>query len=158
WWIFVRQAPQSRSRRRRDSPVRRINHSGFPRQPQVGWIHRGIEYLSLTASRHCPYRNPRRRSAFGLCVGMVVFLQALSGAFAQTIDTETTAGEIRALRRQKQQILRPERPNSLHRTILYVRQNKIPEKITYGYKGIRPRFGTLGPGSGFGLGIEYFRP
>ena len=71
---------------------------------------------------------------------------------------ETTAAEIERLRLEKQQRLTPPTLPWLHRAILYVRENKIPEKITYGYKGFRPRFGTLGPGSGFGLGVEYFRP
>ncbi|HYO81664.1 MAG TPA: BamA/TamA family outer membrane protein, partial [Bryobacteraceae bacterium] len=52
----------------------------------------------------------------------------------------------------------PERLPWLHRTILQFRENRIPQKITYGYKGIRPRFGKLGPVSGFGAGLAYFRP
>jgi hypothetical protein len=92
-------------------------------------------------------------------MGLLVFTGA--GALAQdgagTLEADTSAGEIERLRRLKQQTLRPATLPWLHRTILYVRENRIPEKITYGYKGLRPRFGTLGPGSGFGLGIEYFR-
>ncbi len=88
----------------------------------------------------------------------VLFALVQAAAFAQSGGADTTAEEIIALRRQKQQDLRPETLNRLHRAFLYVRENRIPEKVTYGYKGFRPRFGTLGPGSGFGIGIEYFRP
>jgi hypothetical protein len=94
----------------------------------------------------------------------VGILLCTSVAFAQSADrvlpaaAETTAEEIDRLRKQKQQSLKPETLPWLHRTILYFRDNKIAEKITYGFKGVRPRFGTLGPGSGFGLGVEYFRP
>jgi len=90
-----------------------------------------------------------------LAIPSLILFTAWS-APAQTADT--TAAEIDRLRKQKLQNLRPETLPWLHRTILYVRQNRIPEKITYGYKGFRPRFGTLGPGSGFGTGVEYFRP
>lgn len=85
-------------------------------------------------------------------------------ASAQTADralpaaAETTTEEIERLRRQKQRDLKPETVPWLHRAVLFFRNNRIPEKITYGFKGIRPRFGTLGPGSGFGIGVEYFRP
>lgn len=71
---------------------------------------------------------------------------------------DTTAEAIMEMRREKQQNLRPETLNRLHRAFLYVREKRIPQKVTYGYKGFRPRFGTLGPGSGFGIGVEYFRP
>jgi hypothetical protein len=101
----------------------------------------------------------------GVAHGTIILLVlAHATALAQTADRAigpaagTTAGEIERLRAEKQQHLTPERLPGLHRTILYVRENKIPEKITYGYKGFRPRFGTLGPGSGFGIGVEYFRP
>jgi hypothetical protein len=92
----------------------------------------------------------------GLCLVLFVPLCAFAQrpAQAQPAGAETTTAEIERLRWQKLQNLRPETLPWLHRTILYVRQNRIPEKITYGYKGIRPRFGTLGPGSGFGTGIE----
>jgi outer membrane translocation and assembly module TamA len=83
---------------------------------------------------------------------------ALPSGQARPERPETTAAEIERLRKQKLENLRPERLPWLHRTVLSVRENRIPEKLTYGYKGLRPRFGTLGPGSGFGAGIEYFRP
>lgn len=70
----------------------------------------------------------------------------------------TSAEEIQRLRQQKAQKLQPETLPWLHRTVLYFREAKVQEKLTYGYRGFRPRFGTLGPGSGFGVGIEYFRP
>jgi len=70
----------------------------------------------------------------------------------------TSAEEIERLRQQKAQQLQPETLPWLHRTVLSFREAKVQEKLTYGYRGFRPRFGTLGPGSGFGVGIEYFRP
>jgi hypothetical protein len=94
----------------------------------------------------------------GLLLLISYTLGAQSDNPAPPPDTETTAGEIRRLREEKRRRLQPETLPLLHRAILYVREHKIPEKITYGYKGFRPRFGTLGPGSGFGIGVEYFRP
>jgi hypothetical protein len=116
----------------------------------VGWIHGGSEHFALTVCR-----------LVCLCFGLAVFSQPkiIQAQPADTsADAETTAELIGKLRNEKLQNLRPESLPWLHRTILYVRENKIPEKITYGYKGFRPRFGTLGPGSGFGVGVEYFRP
>jgi outer membrane translocation and assembly module TamA len=98
------------------------------------------------------------------CASLTLFLVIHNGVSGQPAPdlqpggSATTAEEIDRLRREKQRNLQPETLPWLHRTILYVRENRIPEKITYGYKGIRPRFGTLGPGSGFGTGIEYYRP
>ena len=97
------------------------------------------------------------------CLGVILLLIPCSVVAQLTADhhtdtVETTAAEIERLRQQKLQNLRPDTLPWLHRTILYVRENRIPEKITYGYKGFRPRFGTLGPVSGFGTGVEYYRP
>ena len=86
----------------------------------------------------------------------LIFLLAFSVVAQPSADT--TAGEIERLRLEKAKSLQPETLPWLHQQILWVRENRIPQKITYGWKGIRPRFGTLGPGSGFGVGLEYFRP
>jgi outer membrane translocation and assembly module TamA len=102
-----------------------------------------------------------RVSIAGLSLALLVPHSALAQALAlqtPSEQAETTAAEIDILRKQKQQRLRTEQLPWLHRAILSFRESRIPEKLTYGYKGLRPRFGTLGPGSGFGAGIEYFRP
>ena len=97
-----------------------------------------------------------------ICFLLLFFLSNLAFAQSGAIDVdgtdETTEHRIQRLRQQKALHLEPPRSAWLHRIVLYVRQNKIPEKITYGYGGFRPRFGTLGPGSGFGVGVEYYRP
>jgi hypothetical protein len=75
------------------------------------------------------------------CASLGFLLLTSLGAVAQDgdgmLDAGTSAGEIERLRRLKQQNLRPATLPWLHRTVLYVRDNRIPEKITYGYTGIR---------------------
>jgi hypothetical protein len=76
---------------------------------------------------------------------------------AQSVEGEVSsrAQAVVEKRKAKAAVLRPEEPSFLHRGILYVREKKMVERFMQGVSGFRAVLGGLGPGSGFGGGIEY---
>lgn len=70
---------------------------------------------------------------------------------------KTRAEQIEAARDSKARSLQPDVPDKVERTLVYVKDQKILERITAGIGGLRVKFGSLATGSGFALGPEYLR-
>jgi hypothetical protein len=87
-------------------------------------------------------------------LGLVLLAAASSGQDSGE-EVRSRAQEIIEKRKAKAAALRPEEPSSLHRGILYVREKKMVERFMQGVSGFRAVLGGLGPGSGFGGGVEY---
>lgn len=60
-------------------------------------------------------------------------------------------------RRERAAQLRPERVSRWEERIRLLKEKKIPERISYGYNGLRVKLGGMITQGGFGLGPEYFR-
>jgi outer membrane protein assembly factor BamA len=67
------------------------------------------------------------------------------------------AAEVEAARDRKTQTLQPDTLSDAERALVYIRDNKILERITAGVAGFRLKLGGMVSGSGFALGPEYLR-
>lgn len=65
--------------------------------------------------------------------------------------------EIEDARRERARQLHPEVSSRTERTLLYVQEHKVLERITSGVAGFRLKFGGLVSGGGFAVGPEYLR-
>lgn len=70
----------------------------------------------------------------------------------------TRAAQIEALRAAKAAHLKPERASAPHRAFRYIQDRQLFSWISPRSVGLGPRFGGLGPGSGFAAGPAYVRP
>lgn len=88
------------------------------------------------------------------CIRMAILslLIAVSGAAAQT-----RTDEIEAARDKKSQTLDKEKVGGLENVMLRFKQQKVMERLTAGYNGLRAQIGSMATGSGFALGPEFFR-
>lgn len=113
--------------------------------------------------KKAPNRNLRPFVETGRKTSMLAVLALLSVlTFASTptqAEEETPdnsrAGMIERQRREKAQNLSPFSGSKLNQWLYYANSNHIAARILAGNHGIHPVLGTLGPGSGFGLGIGY---
>ncbi|GAB4238940.1 MAG: hypothetical protein Kow00109_13580 [Acidobacteriota bacterium] len=60
-------------------------------------------------------------------------------------------------RLEKLRRLVPDRPNRAERLLLFIEEGRLDEIFSIRYKDFYPRAGTITDGSGFGLGIRYFK-
>ncbi len=88
--------------------------------------------------------------SFGITLIAVTLLLGLQ-AYAQ----ETRAAEIERQREEKAAHPESEMPGKVEKTLDYVDDHKILDRLTVGYHGWNVLFGGLPPGSGFGLGPEF---
>jgi hypothetical protein len=72
-------------------------------------------------------------------------------------QVDSRAAEIEAARESKARALEPDTQRGLERGLLYVKDQKILERLTAGVAGFRLKLGGLVTGSGFALGPEYLR-
>jgi hypothetical protein len=86
--------------------------------------------------------------------GLFLLSSILAPARAQ-VNSRTE--EIQAARRKKAQELKPETASQTEQRLVWVKENRILERLTYGIGGLRVRLGGLVTGSGFALGPEFFR-
>ena len=70
---------------------------------------------------------------------------------------ETRTNEIEHQRDAKAAKPQSDEPGKVEKTLTFIKDEKVLERITAGYHGLNVRFGGLPPGSGFALGPE-FRP
>ena len=86
--------------------------------------------------------------------GLFLFISGLAPARAQV---NSRAEEIQAERQKKAQALKPEVASKTEQRLVWVQENKILERLTYGIGGLRFKLGGLVTGSGFAVGPEFFR-
>ena len=89
--------------------------------------------------------------------GPVSEAQTQTKAGEESGNYETRAQSIEAARDRKARELQPDIPDKVERTLVYVKDQKVLERITAGIGGLRLKLGSLATGSGFALGPEYFR-
>lgn len=70
---------------------------------------------------------------------------------------QSRAAQVEAARDAKARELRTEEPNRWERNLMWIRDERILERISEGLAGLRLKFGGLAPGAGFALGPEYYR-
>lgn len=70
---------------------------------------------------------------------------------------KSRSSEIELARRNKPKQSAPEESSNIERGLVYVRENRILERITGGIAGFRVKLGGLVPGGGFALGPEFLR-
>jgi outer membrane protein assembly factor BamA len=85
-----------------------------------------------------------------IAMAMTLALPAMAGA-------QTRAEEIEASREKKAATLHPETVSRFENVMLQIKQQKVMERLSAGFNGLRGRFGTMATGSGFALGPEFFR-
>lgn len=86
------------------------------------------------------------------------FLVLISAASAQRFDPSTRAAEIDAERDKKSKALAVDTPNAVERALMRVKDERVLERFSTGYYGLKTRLGGLVNGGGFAVGPEYFRP
>ncbi len=70
---------------------------------------------------------------------------------------QTRTEQIEQQRSEHQKLLAPEKNTSAEQFLLHLKDDKILERINYGYNGLRAKVGGLVTGGGFAIGPEYFR-
>jgi hypothetical protein len=64
---------------------------------------------------------------------------------------------IRKERQERAARLKPEQTSRWEQRILLINEKKIPQRLSYGYNGLRAKLGGMITQGGFGIGPEYFR-
>lgn len=72
-------------------------------------------------------------------------------------QSQTRRELIEEARTQKAARLEPDAPGTWEQRLILVKDNKVIERITAGYRGVRVKMGGMPNGSGFALGPNYFR-
>ncbi|MCI0420575.1 MAG: hypothetical protein L0312_15345, partial [Acidobacteria bacterium] len=70
---------------------------------------------------------------------------------------QTRTEQIEQQRSEHQKLLAPEKNTTAEQFLLRLEDDKILERIIYGYNGLRAKLGRLMTGGGFAIGPEYFR-
>lgn len=79
-------------------------------------------------------------------------------AFQFAAGQVTTRRElIEREREEKAQRLEPDTPPKWEQRLIYIKDNKILERLTAGFGGVRVKIGGMPTGSGFAFGPNYFR-
>jgi outer membrane protein assembly factor BamA len=78
-------------------------------------------------------------------------------ALAMTAMAQTRSAEIEAEREKKAANLQSENVSGFENVMLQIKQQKLMERLTAGYNGLRVQMGNMATGSGFALGPEFFR-
>ena len=100
------------------------------------------------------------RSRIGSLIAALSICFAGSGGslYAQSEAVEESrAAEIIAVRQAKAGRLAPEDNSDLERQLLFLKENRILERISGGIGGLRLKLGGLATNGGFALGPEYLR-
>jgi outer membrane protein assembly factor BamA len=89
---------------------------------------------------------------------LICFAGDVETLHAQTSpDVESRAAEIIAARQAKAGRVSPETNSGAEQWLLFVRENKVLERISAGIGGLRLKLGNVATGGGFALGPEYLR-
>ena len=107
--------------------------------------------VATTRAKALTAKGKRFTAALLICL-------AGGSLYAQTeAAEESRAAEIIAERQAKAGRLAPEDNSGLERQLLFLKENRILERITGGIGGVRLKLGGLATNGGFALGPEYLR-
>jgi len=83
----------------------------------------------------------------------------LLAGFASILSAQpqTRRELIEEARTQKAARLEPDSPGAWEQRLIFIKDNKVLERITAGFGGLRVKMGGMPNGSGFALGPNYFR-
>ena len=89
----------------------------------------------------------------------IVRLIATAGILAATAQSQSPSrlDEIAAEQEKKAAQLKPEQAGKVERALVEFRDRNLMQRFSDGVHGFRPKLGGMGPGTGFGLGIDYHR-
>lgn len=90
----------------------------------------------------------------GVLLSAFAWCACCAPALAQEPEAETRAELLARLREEKAQTLGPYEPTRIEKTLLYIEQHRIVERLTIA-DGWYPRIGGLTTGSGFAAGAGY---
>lgn len=95
-------------------------------------------------------------------LGLAILVGFCCAAIAQQSQTaqqpQTRAEAIEEARRARMGQLEPDIQSKPERGLVWVKENKVIERLSVGYYGLRPSFGHMVTGSGAAFGAEYYRP
>ncbi len=89
------------------------------------------------------------------CVTLLLLLVGATGG--QTTSPASRAEEVQAARAKKAAEIKPEENSKLENRLIYIKDNKVLERITGGVGGWRIKIGGMSANGGFALGPEYVR-
>jgi outer membrane protein assembly factor BamA len=84
-------------------------------------------------------------------------LVLVCASFACAQEAGTRAAEIERAREQRATELKPDLQSKPERFMLWFRENRVLERISAGFNGVRVKLGGMVTGSGFAFGPEYSR-
>lgn len=88
---------------------------------------------------------------------LCLLLALLPGAAALPAQPPTREALIQKEREERAARLTPERNSRWEDRIRLINEKKIPQRLSYGYNGLRAKLGGMITQGGFGIGPEYFR-
>jgi hypothetical protein len=94
-----------------------------------------------------------RNSRLHLLIPVLLALLPVFGLMCQGQETRTE--EIEEQREKKAAQAKPDEPSKVEKSLTYVEDGDLLERLTAGYHGWNLRLGGLVQGSGFALGPEY---
>jgi len=71
--------------------------------------------------------------------------------------SQTREAEIEAARSAKEKVLAPETVTNAERVLRDIKDQKVLERLSTGFHGLRPKIGNMVTGAGFALGPEFYR-
>lgn len=88
---------------------------------------------------------------------LCLLLALLPGAAALPAQPPTREALIQKEREERAARLAPERNSRWEDRLRLISEKKIPQRLSYGYNGLRAKLGGMITQGGFGVGPEYFR-
>ncbi len=94
-----------------------------------------------------------------LVTRLILTLPAVALALSAAMEAQPPSREalIQKEREQKAARLVPERTSKWEERVRLINEKKIPQRLSYGYNGLRAKAGGMITQGGFGIGPEYFR-
>ncbi|MBL8222164.1 MAG: hypothetical protein JNL62_23210, partial [Bryobacterales bacterium] len=83
---------------------------------------------------------------------LLLCLQLQAIAYSQTREAE-----IEAARSAKEKVLAPETVTNTERILRDIKDQKVLERLSTGFHGLRPKIGNMVTGAGFAIGPEFYR-
>ena len=105
------------------------------------------------------HREPRRRDSLAAVALLAIIMSLPISLAAQEAGSapESRAAEIISERNRKAAALQPETNTRFEQQLIWLRENRVLERVTGGIGGWRVKVGGLAAGGGFALGPEYAR-
>lgn len=87
----------------------------------------------------------------------VIRISLLALIIQQLGAAQTRTEELEQLRHEHQQTMSPEKSTTVEEVLRRLKDDKVLERMNYGYNGLSVRLGGLVTGGGFAAGPQYLR-